>query len=103
LLDWIERDRDELVRFLQDFFRHKSPNPPGDTRSTAKFITTVLDQQLLPYRVISPHPEMPNIVGAFDAPTPGAISSSMATSTSFPWPMMVPGGARTLGRRDCRR
>jgi len=66
LLDWIERDRDELVRFFPDFFRHRSPNPPGDTRSTAKFITTVLDQQRLPYRVISPHPEMPNIVGAFD-------------------------------------
>ena len=71
LLDWIERDRDELVRFLQDFVRHRSPNPPGDTRSTAKFITTVLDQQRLPYRVISPHPEMPNIVGAFDCANAG--------------------------------
>ena len=71
LLDWMERDRDELVRFLQDFVRHRSPNPPGDTRSTAKFITTVLDQQRLPYRVISPHPEMPNIVGAFDCANAG--------------------------------
>ena len=71
LLDWIERDRDVLVRFLQDFVRHRSPNPPGDTRSTAKFITAVLDQQRLPYRVISPHPEMPNIVGAFDCANAG--------------------------------
>ena len=71
LLDWIERDRDVLVRFLQDFVRHRSPNPPGDTRSTAKFITAVLDQHRLPYRVISPHPEMPNIVGAFDCANAG--------------------------------
>ena len=66
LLDWIERDRDDLVRFLQEFVRHKSPNPPGDTRSTAKFITSLLTQRDLPYRIISPHPEMPNIVGSFD-------------------------------------
>lgn len=66
LLDWIDRDRDDLVRFLQAFVRHKSPNPPGDTRATAEFITSFLDQQELPYRIISPHPEMPNIVGSFD-------------------------------------
>lgn len=66
LIDWIDRDRDDLVRFLQAFVRHKSPNPPGDTRATAKFITSFLDQQELPYRIISPHPEMPNIVGSFD-------------------------------------
>ena len=35
LLDWIDRDRDDLVRFLQAFVQHKSPNPPGDTRGTA--------------------------------------------------------------------
>jgi succinyl-diaminopimelate desuccinylase len=71
LLDWIYRDRDDLVRFLQAFVRQRSPNPPGDTRDVAKFVTAFLDQQALPYRIISPHPEMPNIVGSFDCTDPG--------------------------------
>lgn len=71
LLDWIERDRSELIGFLQDFVRQKGPNPPGDTRSTALFITNYLDKQGLPYRTIAPHPEMPNIVASFEGGSPG--------------------------------
>ena len=71
LLDWIERDREELVSFLQAFVKHKSPNPPGDTREVAGFITKFLDKQGLPYRIIAPHHEMPNIVGAFEGASPG--------------------------------
>jgi succinyl-diaminopimelate desuccinylase len=71
LLDWIERDRSELIAFLQDFVRQKGPNPPGDTRSTAQFITGHLDRQGLPYRIIAPHPEMPNIVASFEGGSPG--------------------------------
>ena len=36
---WIDEDRDMLVAFLRAFVRCKGPNPPGDTRSTADFIT----------------------------------------------------------------
>jgi succinyl-diaminopimelate desuccinylase len=71
LLDWVDRDRDDLVGFLQAFVQHKSPNPPGDTRSAADFIKRFLDQRSLPYRVIAPHPEMPNIDGSFDCSRPG--------------------------------
>lgn len=71
LIDWIEQDREALVTFLRDFVRQKSPNPPGDTRSTARFVTGHLDRHGAPYRIISPHPEMPNIVGSFEAGTPG--------------------------------
>ena len=71
LLDWIERDRSELIEFLQDFARQKGPNPPGDTRSTARFITNYLDKQGLPYRMIAPNPEMPNIVASFEGGSPG--------------------------------
>ena len=113
LLDWIDRDRDDLVRFLQAFVQHRSPNPPGDTRDAAEFITSFLEQRGLPYRIISPHPEMPNIVGSFDCARPGtpsrpqwpyrcvsrcrrrraaghathgAARSSMARSTAAAWP-----------------
>ena len=39
LKTWIEGDRDMLVAFLRAFVRCRGPNPPGDTRSTADFIT----------------------------------------------------------------
>jgi succinyl-diaminopimelate desuccinylase len=71
ILDWIDRDREELVNFLQAFVRHKSPNPPGDTREAADFIKRFLELQGLPYRIIAPNPEMPNIVGSFDCARPG--------------------------------
>ena len=71
LLDWIEQDREELIQFLRDFVRQKGPNPPGDTRSTAEFVTRFLDSQDLSYRIISAHPEMPNIVATFEGGQPG--------------------------------
>ena len=71
LIDWIAQDRNDLIAFLRDFVRHKSPNPPGDTRATAAFITGHLDRHGVPYRIISPHPEMPNIVGSFDCANAG--------------------------------
>lgn len=71
LLDWIEQDRDTLVRFLRDFVRCKGPNPPGDTRTTADFVTRHLTSHGIAYRTIAPHPEMPNIVASFEAGSPG--------------------------------
>ena len=38
ILAWIEEDRDMLVRFLSNFIRIPSPNPPGDTRAVARFV-----------------------------------------------------------------
>ncbi|HSR79850.1 MAG TPA: M20/M25/M40 family metallo-hydrolase [Hyphomicrobiaceae bacterium] len=71
ILDWIDRDREDLVSFLQAFVRHKSPNPPGDTREVADFVKKFLDLRGLPYRIIAAHPEMPNIVGSFECGRPG--------------------------------
>jgi succinyl-diaminopimelate desuccinylase len=72
LLEWIERDRDRAIDFLSRFIQAKSPNPPGDTRDAAAHITGFLDAEALPYRIISPHPEMPNIVASFDGEGGGA-------------------------------
>jgi len=68
---WIDEDRDTLVAFLRAFVRCKGPNPPGDTRSTADFLTGELKARGLDYRIIAPHPEMPNIVATFEAGQPG--------------------------------
>ena len=71
LLGWIERDRAELIEFLRGFVQQKGPNPPGDTRSTAAFVTRYLEQKDVPYRIIAPDPVMPNIVATFEGSAPG--------------------------------
>jgi succinyl-diaminopimelate desuccinylase len=71
LCNWIDKERDILVAFLQAFIRAKSPNPPGDTRAAAAHITAFLDSQGLPHRTIAPQESMPNIVGSFAGSGPG--------------------------------
>jgi succinyl-diaminopimelate desuccinylase len=71
LLHWIEDDRDKLVDFLSHFIQAKSPNPPGDTRAAAAHIRQFLDEKALPYRIIAPQEEMPNIVGSFECGASG--------------------------------
>ena len=71
LLAWIEAEKDSFVAFLQDFIRAKSPNPPGDTREAAAHIRGFLDGNGLAHRVVSPHPEMPNIIASFECGKPG--------------------------------
>jgi succinyl-diaminopimelate desuccinylase len=66
LLRWIDDDREKLIKFLSGFIQTKSPNPPGDTREAAAFITSFLDEKGLPYRIIAPKEEMVNIVGSFE-------------------------------------
>ncbi len=66
LLEWIQADRDKLIGFFSDFVAAKSPNPPGDTREAVAHITSVLDAEDAPYRLIVAHPEMPNVVGTFE-------------------------------------
>ncbi|MCE3246766.1 MAG: peptidase, partial [Geminicoccaceae bacterium] len=71
LLGWIEAERDDILGFLQGFLREKGPNPPGDTRSTAAYAQRYLQERGLTYEVISPHPEMPNIVASFEGARAG--------------------------------
>jgi succinyl-diaminopimelate desuccinylase len=71
LLGWIEADRDKLIRFLSEFLTKENPNPPGDTRTGADFVTDFLDREGLAHRRIVAHPEMPNIVASFDGPKTG--------------------------------
>lgn len=73
LMAWIDDDRDRLITFLSQFVQAKSPNPPGDTREAAAHITGFLDAADLPYPVIDPKPEFPNIIARFTAT---AVSSA---------------------------
>lgn len=71
LLRRIEADGDRLVRFLQDFTRIDTCNPPGDTRAGAAFIRAFLEGEGLPYRVIAPQEAMPNILATTRFGRPG--------------------------------
>lgn len=66
LLSRVDRDRDLLIQFFQEFVRCRSPNPPGDTRDAAKHVCNILDRYKLNYRIIAPQETMPNIVATFD-------------------------------------
>ena len=43
LLSWVDRDREMLIAFFQDFIRCRTPNPPGDTIAAARHVRAVLD------------------------------------------------------------
>jgi succinyl-diaminopimelate desuccinylase len=71
LLRRIEADRDRIVRFLQDFTRIDTSNPPGDTRAGAAFIERFLETAGLVSRRIAPQETMPNIVASTRFAHPG--------------------------------
>jgi succinyl-diaminopimelate desuccinylase len=71
LARWIDEDREQIVAFLCDFVRAKSPNPPGDTTLAAAHVIRFLEAHQLPFRVVAPQATMPNVVGSFEGPKPG--------------------------------
>jgi succinyl-diaminopimelate desuccinylase len=71
LLAAIEQERDLIIDFYRGFIRVKSPNPPGDTREAAGYISKFLTEQALPFRTIAPMQEFPNLVASFDGSQPG--------------------------------
>lgn len=66
LLERVEKDREEIIRFLQGFLQAPSPNPPGDTREATEYITKYLNNKGLPYKVVGPDSEKPNIVSTLN-------------------------------------
>lgn len=71
LLGEIDAARDELVAFFQGFTRIATPNPPGETRDGASYLAAFLEARGLPYQVIAPVPEWPNIVADHHFDRPG--------------------------------
>jgi succinyl-diaminopimelate desuccinylase len=71
LLAAIEQDRQLIIDFYRGFIRAKSPNPPGDTREAAGYISKFLTDHGLSFRTIDPMPEYPNLVASFDGGQPG--------------------------------
>ena len=66
ILGWIAEDEAALIAFLQEFLRAPSPNPPGESRAAAAVVTRFLDSENLPWRLVAPREEFPNIIGSFE-------------------------------------
>ena len=71
ILAWIENDCEKLIAFLSEFLRMENPNPPGNTRTGAAFVSAFLDSEELDFRTIVAHPDMPNIVATLRGTAPG--------------------------------
>jgi len=71
LLGWIERDREQLVEFLREFVRCKSPNPPGDTLEAAAFVRRQFSKRNVELEEIAPVADRPNFIATFDTGRPG--------------------------------
>lgn len=62
----MENRKDEWLEIVTDLIRIPSENPPGDTREIAEYYTNLLDERGVPYEVIAPQEEMPNVVAQFE-------------------------------------
>jgi succinyl-diaminopimelate desuccinylase len=65
ILGWIEEDRNKLVEFLSQFVRVPTPNPPGDTRAAAAFLSAQLHAHGVPVEYRTAKSQWPNVVGSF--------------------------------------
>lgn len=64
LVQQVDRDREKIIAFLQDFVRARSPNPPGDTTLAAKHVAGFLLENGHPFDEICGRPDMPNLVSS---------------------------------------
>ena len=55
-----------LIDYLRDFIRCASPNPPGDTLSSAAHVRQLLDAHGVAYEVVAPNEVMPNLIASFE-------------------------------------
>ena len=67
LLSAIQADKDANTHLLQSFLQARSPNPPGDTVSSARMITNFLSHHSVPFSIISPLNDAPNGVSTFES------------------------------------
>jgi len=112
ILGWLEDERDTIITLLKTFLRAPSPNPPGNTLAASQVVRDYLDAAGVDYRVIDPHPEMPNIVATFEAGGTGRhlvlnghmdvfpVPESKAGWTHDPWGGEEEDG-RIYGRGAC--
>jgi len=65
IIDQISGREKEYIKTLQDLVQIPSPNPPGDTRPVANYITKILKNHGLEYDVYYPRDENPIVVAKY--------------------------------------
>src|SRR5690625_356168 len=67
LLEWIDKDHDEITRFVQTLVQERSPTPPGNTVGVMKHIRELLDRHKVSYQLLNKDETMPNLVATTQA------------------------------------
>lgn len=71
VMDWICEDQSEIVSFLSQLVRCKTPSTTGDTREAVELIKGYFEKENLPYDVMAYCKTMPNIISSFDGKNAG--------------------------------
>jgi acetylornithine deacetylase/succinyl-diaminopimelate desuccinylase-like protein len=71
LLQWIEQDQAKIIQFFSEFTKCKSPNPPGDTRSSMDHVQRFLRVEGISFKEVNARDDMPNLIASFTAPAAG--------------------------------
>ncbi|WP_458862040.1 M20 family metallopeptidase [Acidaminobacterium chupaoyuni] len=64
----IENQKEDLIRFCCDMIKIPSENPPCNVEDVVAFICRFLDAYKIPYEIVRPIPERPNILARFGNP-----------------------------------
>ena len=72
IAEWIADDEAEIVNFVAELTRAKSPNPPGDTREVASVVGRLLDANGIAYELVGPDKDRPNVVATFEGREQGS-------------------------------
>ena len=62
----MENRKQEWLDIVSGLIQIPSENPPGDTTEIASYFTDLLDERGIPYEIIAPQEEMPNVVAQFE-------------------------------------
>ncbi len=92
---WIDRHRDDLLRFAAKLVATPSPNPPGDERAVAAVVLEELDRLgLAGAEVAAKEPHRPNVLFRLKGKRPGPVLMLCGHSDTKPV------GDLTLWRTD---
>lgn len=64
VLKWIEDDKHDILKFMEDLVAARTPNPPGDTRVAMDIVRAHLDRLGLHYTMCNRDETMPNLIAS---------------------------------------
>ena len=68
MVELVESRKEDLLKLCCDMVRIPSINPPGEMEDMVGFLCNYLESKNIPYEVLRPTPDTPNIVARFGKP-----------------------------------